>query len=64
MNLDIEKDGVSIGRITVGLFGDDAPKTVANFRHICTKGINGRTYAGTRFHRVLDRFIVQGFLSP
>lgn len=60
VNLDISIDDKPIGFITIGLFGHDAPKTVANFREICINGINGRTYAGTRFHRVIDRFIIQG----
>lgn len=49
-----------IGQLTFGLFGEDAPKTVENFRRICLEGINGRTYAGSKFHRVIDRFIIQG----
>lgn len=60
VDLDISIDGEPIGYITIGLFGHDAPKTVANFREICINGIDGRTYAGTRFHRVIDRFIIQG----
>lgn len=53
-------DSEFIGTITVGLFGDDSPKTVENFRTICTKGINGKSYNGTKFHRIIDRFIIQG----
>ena len=30
--LDIELGGQSIGRITVGLYADDVPKTAENFR--------------------------------
>lgn len=60
--MDISIDDKPIGYITIGLFGDDAPKTVANFRQICINGIDGRTYAGTHFHRVIDRFIIQGFI--
>ncbi|XP_031629018.1 peptidyl-prolyl cis-trans isomerase, rhodopsin-specific isozyme-like [Contarinia nasturtii] len=60
INLDISIDNKSIGTITVGLFGDDSPKTVENFRQICLQGINGRSYNNTRFHRVIDRFIIQG----
>ncbi|XP_055386734.1 peptidyl-prolyl cis-trans isomerase, rhodopsin-specific isozyme [Condylostylus longicornis] len=58
--LDIRHGSQNLGRMVIGLFGNDAPKTVQNFRHICLKGINGRTYKGTRFHRVIQRFMIQG----
>lgn len=60
INLDIAIDNEPIGTITIGLFGYDAPKTVENFRHICRQGIDGQSYNGTTFHRVIDRFIIQG----
>lgn len=49
-----------IGRLVFGLFEEDAPKTVNNFREICVNGINGRTYVGSSIHRVINKFIVQG----
>lgn len=60
VSMDIAIDNKFAGTITIGLFGDDSPKTVANFRTICIDGINGRSYNGTKFHRVIDRFIIQG----
>lgn len=57
---DITHGGRPLGRITFGLFGDDAPKTVENFREICLRGIDGLSYNGTRFHRVIKHFMVQG----
>lgn len=60
INLDITIDNEPIGTITIGLFGYDSPKSVENFRTICLQGIDGRSYNGTQFHRVLDRFIIQG----
>lgn len=46
--------------IVIGLFGRKAPKAVANFRHICLRNINGKSYIGTKFHRVIKRFLIQG----
>jgi peptidyl-prolyl cis-trans isomerase B (cyclophilin B) len=57
---DVSIGGVQIGRIVVGLFGDDVPKTVKNFITIASEGIDGKTYANTNFHRVIKRFMVQG----
>lgn len=49
-----------VGRIIIGLFGETAPKTTKNFLTIATIGINGKTYAGSKFHRVIKRFMIQG----
>ncbi|KAK4880403.1 hypothetical protein RN001_008549 [Aquatica leii] len=57
---DIAIDGQFTGRIVIGLFGDTAPITTKNFYTIATRGIKGKTYEGTKFHRVIKRFMIQG----
>lgn len=44
------------GDITIALFADKAPKTVANFEKLARKGF----YNGLTFHRVVPGFVVQG----
>src|SRR5436189_1600584 len=46
----------SAGPVTVELFDDAAPKTVANFRNLAADGF----YDGLIFHRVIRDFMVQG----
>lgn len=46
----------SKGVINLELFGDQAPKTVENFKKLASEGF----YNGTRFHRVIKGFMIQG----
>ena len=63
---DISIDGKESGRIEMGLFGDVAPKTVENFRALCTgeKGVGslGKPlhFEGCSFHRIIPGFMCQG----
>ncbi|MDH5786456.1 MAG: peptidylprolyl isomerase [Chromatiales bacterium] len=46
----------TMGNITLELFPDKAPETVANF----LKYVDDGFYNGTIFHRVIDDFMIQG----
>jgi cyclophilin family peptidyl-prolyl cis-trans isomerase len=46
----------SEGAITIELFDEDAPKTVANFKQLASQGF----YDGLIFHRVIPDFMIQG----
>ena len=59
------------GDITINLFGDHAPKTVANFVGLATgtqeytdartgASTTGKFYDGVIFHRIIEGFMIQG----
>jgi len=60
VTFDITIGGQPAGPIKIALFGRTVPKTVRNFATICGEGINGKTYAGSAFHRVIKNFMLQG----
>ena len=44
------------GIVTIGLYAEQAPITVANFKRLASEGF----YDGLTFHRIIESFMIQG----
>ena len=56
---DITIGGQPAGTIEIGVFGEEVPRTAKNFVEL-SKVPKGEGYKGSKFHRVIKKFMIQG----
>ncbi|KAI8420181.1 hypothetical protein MSG28_008738 [Choristoneura fumiferana] len=59
VSFDLSMGDENIGTVVIGLFGKTVPKTTENFYQLAQKPA-GEGYKGSKFHRVIDNFMIQG----
>jgi cyclophilin family peptidyl-prolyl cis-trans isomerase len=52
--------GKPAGRIEMGLYGDEVPRTTENFVELCKAKKKGQGYKESTFHRIIPGFMCQG----
>jgi len=57
---DIEIGGKPAGRVEIGVFGKTVPKTAKNFIELAKNHKDKEGYKGSKFHRVIKDFMIQG----
>ncbi|AEY94596.1 FAAL056Cp [Eremothecium gossypii FDAG1] len=57
---DLQHGDEPLGRVVLGLFGDVAPRTVANFVTLAKSQDASAGYINSTFHRVIPNFMIQG----
>lgn len=57
--IDVAIDKKPAGRILFELFDETTPRTAENFRALCL-GLPGYGYIGSKFHRIIPGFMIQG----
>lgn len=55
----VSRGSEDLGTIEIGLFGKTVPKTAENFFQLANEPV-GKGYAGSKFHRVIESFMLQG----
>mmetsp|Transcript_49321 Transcript_49321/g.97551 ORF Transcript_49321/g.97551 Transcript_49321/m.97551 type:complete len:278 (+) Transcript_49321:37-870(+) len=63
---DVSLDGSESERVVIGMYGNECPNTVKNFKTLAlgdtTSSVTGRrlSYEGSKFHRIIPTFMIQG----
>merc|ERR1712133_256372 len=59
VEFEVSREGENLGTIQIGLFGKTVPKTTKNFFELANQ-VQPEGYQGSKFHRVIANFMLQG----